>query len=270
MYAKSFCFLSEDVASSRSTLWLFGSPVRQTDRRTTDPHVHERGQIFVVESGVMAVITQSSYWLIVPGQLLWLPPGFVHEARSHGAIAGWSLYITAERCSSVAHDPFVSDCTRLLLAQVERLSKNAKEAACQASFTRLSESFWDEFLSIPRHSVSLPFPEDARLKRVTEALSAIPADPRSQQEWADMAGMSLRSFIRHFTAEMGMPFSVWRQRLRILNAQERLARRERVTDVAAAVGYESLGAFTAAFRKATGCSPSAHAQRCRNGATYQM
>ena len=209
----------------------------------------------------MAVMIQNSYWL---------PPGFVHEARSHGAIAGWSLYISAERSSSVVHRPFLADCTRLLMAQVERLLHNAKKAAWQDSFTRLAESFWDEFLSIPRHSVSLPFPEDARLKRVAEALSATPSDPRGQQEWADMAGMSLRSFIRHFTADTGMQFSVWRQRLRILNAQERLARRERVTDVAAAVGYESLGAFAAAFRKGTGYSPSAYAQRCRSGATASM
>lgn len=270
MHAKSFYFLLEDPPPSCGLPWLSGSPVRQTNRRTTDLHVHERGQIFVVESGVMAVMTQSSYWLIGPGQLLWLPPGFVHEARSHGAITGWSLYITAERYYSVSHKPFLIDCTRLLMAQVERLSQNAKEAVWQDSLTRLAESFWDEFLSIPHHSVSLPFPEDARLKRVAEALSATPADPRGQQEWADMAGMSLRSFIRHFTADTGMQFSAWRQRLRILNAQERLARRERVTDVAAAVGYESLGAFAAAFRKNTGYSPSAYAQRCRAGATDPM
>ncbi|PYD49436.1 AraC family transcriptional regulator [Komagataeibacter saccharivorans] len=267
MHTKPFSFLSEDPAPSCGALWLSGSPVRQTNRRTTDLHVHEKGQIFVVESGVMAVMIQNSYWLIGPGQLLWLPSGFVHKARSHGAIAGWNLYITAERYSSVAQKPFVADCTRLLMAQVERLSQNAKVAIWQDSFTRLAESFWDEFLSIPRHSVSLPFPEDARLKRIAEALSVTPADPRGQQEWADMAGMSLRSFIRHFTADTGMQFSVWRQRLRILNAQERLARCERVTDVAAAVGYESLGAFAAAFRKNTGYSPSTYAQRCRVGAT---
>ncbi|NHO38149.1 AraC family transcriptional regulator [Acetobacter ghanensis] len=269
MYAKSFCFLPTGPVSSCGAPWLSGRSVRQADRRTTELHDHERGQIFVVESGVMAVMTQSSYWLIGPRQLLWLPPDFVHEERSHGAITGWSLYIMAERCSSITDKPFVADCTRLLMAQVERLSQSGTETAWQEPFARLAESFWDEFLSIPRHSASLPFPEDTRLKRVAEALSATPADPRGQQEWADMAGMSLRSFIRHFTADTGMQFSVWRQRLRILNAQERLARRERVTDVAAAVGYESLGAFAAAFKKGTGYSPSAYAQRCSEGGIDQ-
>ncbi|KXV57761.1 AraC family transcriptional regulator [Acetobacter senegalensis] len=265
MNAKSHCFSSEDLVPPSGAPWLLGSPIRQTNRRTTKPHIHERGQIFAVESGVMAVITHGAYWLIGPGQFLWLPPGCVHEARSHGAIRGWSLYVMGKRCSYVADKPFVADSTRLFIAQVERLSQNAQQTAWQESVTRLAESFWDEFLSIPRHSVSLPFPEDARLKRVAEALSATPADPRGQQEWADMAGMSLRSFVRHFTIDTGMQFSVWRQRLRILNAQERLARGERVTSVAATVGYESLGAFATAFRKATGHSPSAYARHCCAG-----
>lgn len=64
-----------------------------------------------------------------------------------------------------------------------------------------------------------------------------------------------------------MQFSAWRQRLRILNAQEKLARGDHV---AAAVGYESLGAFAAAFKKNTGYSPSAYAQRCRAKATPPM
>ncbi len=250
--------------------WLFGGQIKQSKRRTTAQHVHENGQIFVVESGVMAVITQGAYWLIGPGQLLWLPPFLVHEARSHGAIAGCILYITGSRCSFLTNKPFIADSTRLLIAQAERLSQNAQGAVWNDCVIRLAESFWDEFLSIPQQSVSLPFPGDTRLKRVADILSTNPADSRRQQDWADIAGMSLRSFVRHFTADTGMQFSAWHQRLRILNAQEKLARGDHVTHVAAAVGYESLGAFAAAFKKNTGYSPSAYAQRCRAKATPPM
>lgn len=216
----------------------------------------------MVESGVIAVKTQVAYWLIGPEQLLWLPPHLAHEARSYGAITGWSLYIAGDRCAFLVSKPFVADSTRLLSAQVERLSQNTQDTMWDARTARLAESFWDEFLSIPHQSVSLPFPNDVRLKRVADALCTNPADSRGQQDWADMAGMSLRSFVRYFTADTGMQFSVWRQRLRILNAQEKLARGQHVTHVAAAVGYESLGAFAAAFKKNTGYSPSAYAQRC--------
>ncbi|WP_239427462.1 AraC family transcriptional regulator [Acetobacter ascendens] len=229
----------------------------------TAQHAHENGQIFVVESGVMAVMTQGAYWLIGPGQFVWLPPGLAHKARSHGAIAGWCLYIAGNRCSVLTNKPFIADSTRLLIAQAERLSQNTPDTGWNNSVARLAETFWDEFLSIPHQSVLLPFPDDTRLKRVADALSANPGDARGQQDWADIAGMSLRSFVRHFTADTGMQFSVWRQRLRILNAQEKLAQGAHVTHVAAAVGYESLGAFAAAFKKNTGYSPSAYAQHCR-------
>lgn len=76
--------------------------------------------------------------------------------------------------------------------------------------------------------------------------------------------MSVRSFVRHFGTETGMPFTAWRQRLRILNAQERLARGEAVTSVAFDVGYESPGAFAAIFRKITGHSPAAYMKLCRS------
>ncbi|GBR18584.1 AraC family transcriptional regulator [Gluconobacter japonicus NBRC 3271] len=91
---------------------------------------------------------------------------------------------------------------------------------------------------------------------MTEVLCANPADRRAQKDWAALAGLSVRSFVRHFTAETQMPFSIWKQRLRILNAQERLVRGETVTSVAFSVGYESLGAFAEAFKKNTGLSPS--------------
>ncbi|NSL93107.1 helix-turn-helix transcriptional regulator [Acetobacter syzygii] len=243
--------------------WLWGHIVRQIKRRVTKRHVHENGQIFIVESGVMAVMTQGAYWLVAPGQVLWLPCGLVHEARSHGAITGWSLYIAKDKSAGLDQTPFLADSTRLLTAQVERLSHHIEKTPWNAAMRRLADCFWDELLSIPRQSVSLPFPKDERLKRVTKALSTTPADPRTQQAWAYMAGMSLRSFIRHFTADTGLQFSVWRQRLRLLNAQERLARGERVTDVAASVGYNSLGAFATAFQKSTGYTPSTYAHHCR-------
>lgn len=264
MHAKSTVTAPNTVSLPQCDApWLLGHPVKQTKRRVTARHVHENGQIFVVESGVMAIMTQNAYWLVGPGQVLWLPCRLVHEARSHGAITGWSLYITKDRSAGLDQTPFLADSSRLLRAQAERLSNHIEKTPWNAATNRLADSFWDELVSIPRQSTSLPFPEDKRLKRVAETLSTTPADARTQQEWADMAGMSLRSFIRHFTAETGLQFSVWRQRLRLLNAQERLARGERVTEVAAAVGYDSLGAFTAVFKKNTGYTPSAYTQRCR-------
>ena len=66
-----------------------------------------------------------------------------------------------------------------------------------------------------------------------------------------------RLFLRH----TGMTFGRWRQRL--LAAMERLARGERVLDVALDLGYESPSAFAAMFRKALGEPPSLRGARGR-------
>ncbi|WP_215749788.1 MULTISPECIES: AraC family transcriptional regulator [unclassified Gluconobacter] len=245
--------------------WLTTRHISQPQRRVTDLHIHKTGQIIGVERGVMIIKTEESYWLIGPRQFLWVPPKTNHEARSHGAISGWSFYLREDRCIFLPTKPFIADSTRLITAQAERLSVAIISSTWDDRTARLAASFWDELLSIPRCPVALPAPKDVRLKQVTEALSIHPADTREQQDWAKLAGMSLRSFVRHFTADTGMSFSTWRQRLRILSAQEKLARGESVTSVAAAVGYESLGAFAAAFRKNTGYSPSDYTKRLLKG-----
>ncbi|WP_249110136.1 AraC family transcriptional regulator [Neokomagataea anthophila] len=229
--------------------------MQQKTRRIANPHAHSRGQILGVRHGIMAVRTESAYWLVGPGQALWLPPLLEHKARSHGAIQGWSLFIAPSRSNILPEDPFLIRCTSLLMAQAERLSHCASGLVWNDVHARLAESFWDELLVLPHASVSLPFPQDVRLRRVVDALSENPSDRREQQDWAYEASMSVRSFVRYFRQETGMSFSAWRQRLRIINAQERLASGEAVTRVALDVGYESIGAFSATFRKITGCTP---------------
>lgn len=243
--------------------WLLGGHMQQNTRRVKDLHSHNCGQILGIGYGVMGVRTDKAYWLIGPGQALWLPPCLCHTARSHGGVCGWSLFIDRARSTMLPAQPFLVRGTPLLIAQAERLSHCTSDKSWNNIHARLAESFWDEFLSLPRASVSLPLPTDGRLRRVVDALSENPADTREQADWANEASMSVRSFVRHFGVETGMPFTAWRQRLRILNAQERLARGETVTSVALEVGYESPGAFSAIFRKITGHSPSAYMKLCR-------
>lgn len=204
---------------------------RPSKRQIAERHAHERGQIFGIESGVMAIRTEHAYWLIGPGQCLWLPPHISHEARSHGTVAGWSLYVSAARCSGLPDGPFLAGGTRLLTA--------------------------------PRAAAFLTFPKSEQLCCVASTLSDNPADPRDQKDWTQLAAMSLRSLVRHFRLETDLLFSVWRQRLRILNAQEKLACGESGASVALDVGDESLGAFTTAFHKNTGYRPSDYARLCR-------
>jgi len=55
---------------------------------------------------------------------------------------------------------------------------------------------------------------------------------------------------------MGMPFGRWRQQARLFAALERLAQHESVTNVAIAVGYDSLSAFIEMFRATLRTTPN--------------
>lgn len=70
------------------------------------------------------------------------------------------------------------------------------------------------------------------------------------------AGMSERSFRRAFLRETGRTWQAWLTEARVLEGGRLLIEGRRVTDAAAAVGYDSLSAFAKAFLAATGETPT--------------
>jgi len=82
--------------------------------------------------------------------------------------------------------------------------------------------------------------------------------PIRNADLASLAGLSPYHFARSFKESMGAAPASWIRMRRVTVAQNLLADRSRsITDVAAAVGYESPSRFARAFREATGVSPSA-------------
>lgn len=55
-----------------------------------------------------------------------------------------------------------------------------------------------------------------------------------------------------------MPFSAWKQKMRILESVMMLKKNKNVTAVALEVGYSSTAAFSYAFRQAFGVPPSSY------------
>ena len=113
----------------------------------------------------------------------------------------------------------------------------------------------DEIAQPEQQPLRLPLPRDGRLARVAHALLDDVAADRGLDDWAHFAGMSRRTFMRAFSAEVGMSFGRWRQQARLFAALEMLAQNKSVTEVAIAVGYDSVSAFIEMFRKMLGTTP---------------
>jgi AraC-like DNA-binding protein len=112
--------------------------------------------------------------------------------------------------------------------------------------------------SLPLH---LPLPKEARLMAICRALLDEPGDPRSLGDWAHAVHASERTLARLFRRETGLSFGAWRQQVRVLEAMGRLGGGEPVTQVALDLGYDSVSAFSAMFRRAAGTTPSGYRQR---------
>jgi AraC-like DNA-binding protein len=94
-------------------------------------------------------------------------------------------------------------------------------------------------------------------------------DDRTLDEWAEDAGMGRRTFMRAFSREMCMPLGRWRQQARLFAALEMLAGEESITDVAIAVGYNSVSAFNEVFRAALETTPQAYFRRSKRRSPRQ-
>jgi AraC-like DNA-binding protein len=99
------------------------------------------------------------------------------------------------------------------------------------------------------------------LLRIARALADDPADDRTLEDWARWAAIGARSLSRHFVAETGFTFTVWRQRARLLRALEMLADAVPVTRIALDLGYSTPSTFIDLFRRTFGATPAAYRQR---------
>ena len=89
-------------------------------------------------------------------------------------------------------------------------------------------------------------------------------EPLSVEQVANLVTISRFHFIRQFEALFGAKPIEYRTTCRIVRARELLAEgRLTVTEVCMAVGFSSLGSFSALFKKRVGESPSAFQARMR-------
>ncbi|NMU93501.1 helix-turn-helix domain-containing protein [Achromobacter ruhlandii] len=108
---------------------------------------------------------------------------------------------------------------------------------------------------LPRAGDGLTLPRDARLRRLALAWSDAPADTRPLAAWAVAIGMAPRTLARRFLAETGLTLGAWRQRARLMRAQQMLAAGHGVTTAALETGYDNISAFIAAFKREYGVTP---------------
>nr|WP_238530935.1 helix-turn-helix transcriptional regulator [Rhodanobacter spathiphylli] len=241
-------FVVKDLAPERESVW----------------HRHLRGQFMYVESGLVCVRTRLGLWTLTPHRVGWMPPGEEHTVSVIQSTQGWGVFVAPQAAVGMPDEPSVLGANELMRALVHRASAWADSDRLDDGQQRIMDVLMDEMrrARIADHPLHLPMPDDRRLLRISRKLLAEPHDNRSLEAWADWAGLSARSLSRLFRSETGCSFAQWRQQARLSRALERLAAGEQVGEVADALGYVSVSAFVAMFRRQFGRPPARYfAQR---------
>ena len=175
-----------------------------------------------------------------------LAAGVAHEIRMVGEVQLQSLYIRADAQQSTDISAprivAISDLLASLIAAFTALGNPDPETDRSHHLSRL---ILIELAEAPVSPLALPLPKDPRLRRQCETMIASPGGGQTLDHWAGHAGMSRRSFTRHFQSETGMSFGEWGQRMRCQTALQRLARGQHPAEVAQAMGYASPYAMRA-------------------------
>lgn len=218
-------------------------------------HRHARGQILAFTKGLLVIEAGTARWMFPSPRCIWIPPGFEHCARSVGDAAGSMLLLSPQVCRGLPARPCMFSSSQLLFAVIERMLDWNWCQPLNAGQKRLLAVLRDELRQPDQQPLHLPIPREGRLAKVSRAMLQDLSDDRTLEGWARYAGMARRTFMRAFSAEVGMTFGRWRQQTRLFAALELLAQGKSVTEAAMAVGYDSVSAFVGMFRTMMGNTP---------------
>lgn len=227
--------------------------VERHKNHESQPHFHEQGQFVYIEEGVVNLRSDKGAWLVPKEHLGWIPKGLVHSALALCDFKGWTI-LTDVRFNRILPDKICTlKATPLLLALLERMVHQHHES--EPFRRKLIDLLLEEVKNIETEKLSIPLPLSPNLLIVARTALDDLSCVRNLEEWAELADTSKRTFTRHFLLETGMTFDEWRKNALCMKAVELLAQGRQVSDVAFDLGYESVSAFIAMFKKHFGNTP---------------
>jgi len=241
-------------------VWVRTYPVTFLHDVTEPAHDHAWHQLTFAARGHLEVITDQARHIVPADRAVWVPAGTQHAEVMRAPISMRSIYISrlspvpggaaaTDRVRTIAVTPLL----RELILHISRIGALDRRKPEQA---RLVGVLLDQLAAARDVSLALPSPRDPRARRFAELVTRTPGDDASIAALARRAGASLRTIERCFLRETGVAVGDWRRRVRLFHALRLLEDGGSVTEVALDVGYATTSAFSHAFARQFGRSPT--------------
>lgn len=223
---------------------------------TTPAHAHPQGHLVYPASGVLSMVTDAGSWIAPPNRAVWIPAGFSHQHRAHGATDMRIMFIPQDMADQLPGHPAVLVISAL--AREATLALTGAAAWAQAARDRLRRVVIDDLTAATEQPLHLPEPQDERLQALTYLVQHDLANPATLEQLGRKVGASERTLSRLFHRETGMGFRRWRAQSRIHHALLLLTDGVSVTDAAVACGWANPSAFIETFTALVGVTPGAY------------
>lgn len=227
-----------------------------------EPHIHDELQILYANRGAMHVQTQGQSCIVNPGRAAIIPPGLEHEIHMRGHTEMVTLYVGNLRnfplldgVSSFTVSPMMK---QLLLRTIDR---SAEQSFTPSRNVHLLGLLFEEMQAPDLRLPHFSMPSDRRALLVCEKVLADPVENSCLKTLANQVGACTRTINRIFRTELGVTFCEWRQHVRISFAIDALHQGQPVSKIAFDLGYSTVSAFSYAFRKQVGISPTTYITR---------
>jgi AraC-like DNA-binding protein/mannose-6-phosphate isomerase-like protein (cupin superfamily) len=220
-------------------------------------HEHSKAQLIYATEGTMMVTTREGRWVLLPTRAVWVPAKTRHSIRMRTAVRMRTLYFD-ETVTAPSNSCAVVEVSPLLRELILSMLQEPRSYEETGRGSHLAALIRDELRFTHTLPLHLPWPKDARLRRVCERMQRRPSLHESMDLRASEVAMSSRTLARLFRKELNMSFQEWRTQLLLLEAQVRLAQGQASSRIAASLGYDSHAAFCAMFRRSLGRSPTQH------------
>jgi AraC-like DNA-binding protein/mannose-6-phosphate isomerase-like protein (cupin superfamily) len=220
------------------------------------PHSHAWAQLVFSLSGAVRVSTASSTFIVPPSRAVWIPPGVQHAVTAVELADLRTCYLQEQLLTGADwRASRVLEVSPLLRELAVELSQAPADGAPTRREALLSELLVDELKRARSLPLGVSLPQDARLRRLCEAMLDAPGRHASLQDWAQEVGASARTLTRLFRSELGTSFARWREQLLLAQALAMAARGRPINVIASELGYGSASAFSAMVTRTVGMSP---------------